>query len=212
MASSLRIAVTGATGFIGSELIRRLATSGFGVAAFSRQVPSTATTCAPVQWFESNLESDCQVAGHLEGINVIVHLAGRAHVSQFSRSKNSSTFREANVDATVNLVREATYAGVRRFVFVSSVSVYGRSLSANSTLTESSEINPTDPYGVSKYEAEIRVKELAEETGMDVVILRPSLVVGRGAPGNLSRLLKLIRMGIPLPVPSQGNSRSYVSR
>jgi nucleoside-diphosphate-sugar epimerase len=131
----------------------------------------------------------------LQGINVIVHLAARVHIMHDHANDPLQEFRKVNVDGTVNLAKQAALAGVKRFVFISSIKVNGEST----------------PLGLSKYEAENALKQLASETGMEVVIIRPPLVYGVGVKANFYSMMRWLDKGIPLPLGAIHNQRSLVA-
>jgi nucleoside-diphosphate-sugar epimerase len=146
----------------------------------------------------------------LTGCETVVHLAARVHVMADTAADPLEEFRRVNVQGTLNLARQAAVAGVRRFVFVSSIGVncaetYRRPFTAHD------EVAPHSPYAVSKYEAELGLQALAAETGMEVVIIRPPLVYGPGAPGNFGSLLRWLKRGVPLPLGAIHNQRSLVA-
>ena len=207
----MRIAVTGAGGFIGTALVRQLLESGESVFGFVKRAPEDRARHPHMKWIVSDLERTPPSASRLVGSSVLVHLAGRAHVTCKSDSESRAAFWRSNVWVTKNLATQARDVGVKRFVFVSSIGVYGRSLVSGLDAIESTALDPVDPYAVSKRDAEIAVNETLCGSEVEVVIIRPALVVGSAAPGNLARLAKLIQMGVPLPIPSGGNARSYVS-
>jgi len=139
-----------------------------------------------------------------------VHCAARVHVMADTAANPLAEFRRVNVQGTLNLARQAAAAGVRRFAFVSSIGVngaetFGLPFSAQDVAA------PHSPYAVSKYEAELGLQALAAETGMEVVIIRPPLVYGLGAPGNFGSLIRWLRRGVPLPLGAIHNQRSLVS-
>jgi nucleoside-diphosphate-sugar epimerase len=119
-------------------------------------------------------------------------------------------FRRVNTDGTLNLARQAAAAGVRRFVFLSTIKVNGEATHYGCPFTPSDLPAPQDPYGISKHEAEVGLRAIAHETGMEVVIIRPTLVYGKGARGNFKSLIKLVARGLPLPLGSIHNLRSFV--
>jgi nucleoside-diphosphate-sugar epimerase len=141
------------------------------------------------------------------GVSVIVHCAARVHVMKNVDLADPLTeFRKVNVDGTLRLARQAAKTGVRRFILVSSIGVnggetFGRPYAA------ADEVAPHTPYAVSKYEAEVQLRSLADETGMEVVIIRPPLVYGPNAPGNFASLMKYLVSGLPLPLGSVTHNR-----
>lgn len=147
----------------------------------------------------------------LTGVNVIIHLAARVHVMQDEHHNPLKAFRETNVKGTINLARQAASAGVKRFIFVSSIKVNGEQTLSGRPYTTDSAAMPQDAYGISKYEAEQQLLALAKETGMEVVVIRPPLVYGPGVKGNFASLMKWARAGIPLPLGAIHNRRSLVA-
>jgi nucleoside-diphosphate-sugar epimerase len=139
-----------------------------------------------------------------------MHCAARVHVMAESLADPLAEFRRVNVQGTLNLARQAAAAGVRRFVFVSSIGVNGAETFQQSFTSEDS-VAPHSPYAVSKYEAELGLQALAAETGMEVVIIRPPLVYGPGAPGNFGSLMRWLKRGVPLPLGAIHNQRSLVA-
>jgi nucleoside-diphosphate-sugar epimerase len=161
-----------------------------------------------LRWVECDLH-DFRFEPRMADMDVFIHLAGRAHVARRNGAQEEAEFRRDNADLTEKLARAAASHGVGRFILVSSISVYGPGAEAEG-ITETSPTRPGTPYGRSKLEAETRLRRIAMETGMASVIVRPALVVGAGAPGNLARLARLVASGIPLPVPRNENARSFI--
>lgn len=142
----------------------------------------------------------------LQNIDVIVHVAGRAHV--LNAGDQLREFRRANLDVTMNLARQAAACGVKRFVFISSIGVNGGG--GLYPYTELDCPSPENAYAISKFEAEQALQELAQSSSMEVVIIRPPLIYGFGAPGNFSRLVSAVKRGVPLPFGSVQNKRTCV--
>lgn len=190
--------VTGSSGFVGRPTCLALYDRGFAVRAFSR------TACVwPVgidAFIAPTLSSCTHLVPALQGVECVIHLAGRAHVMQETERDPLATFRNVNVYETLKLAREASLAGVRRFVFLSSIKVNGEVASSLAPFTENDKANPVDPYGISKYEAELGLLEIAAETGMEVVIVRPPLIYGPGVKGNFRLMMKLLSRHVPLPL------------
>jgi nucleoside-diphosphate-sugar epimerase len=147
----------------------------------------------------------------LEGFDVVVHAAARVHVMRETDGDPLAAFRAANVDTTLNLARQAAQAGVTRFVFISTIKVYGESSPPGRPFTAEDYPAPVDPYAISKYEAEQGLWQLAQATGMELVIVRPPLVYGPGVKGNFQQMIKWLRRGIPLPLKAIHNRRSLVA-
>jgi len=152
---------------------------------------------------------DTQWSAALAGRNAVIHLAAHVHVMPGAAGDAADDFNRVNVQGSENLARQAAHAGVRRFVFLSSVKVNGE-ISTGRAFVESDPARPTDAYGASKAEAEKRLKAVSAETGMELVIVRPPLVYGPGVKANFLRLLRIVDTGIPLPFLSIDNRRSLV--
>jgi nucleoside-diphosphate-sugar epimerase len=199
------IVITGASGFVGKNLLSKLATSDFTASPLKRR--DAATEFRPF----TNINpygAPVELIEKLTGSHSIVHLGARAHIMNASVSDVLAEFRKANTETSLHLAKLAANAGVKRFVFVSSIGVNG---SASATpFNEASPPNPTEPYAISKLEAEQGLREIAARTSMEVVIVRPPLVYGPNCPGNFLRLLDLVNKGFPLPFGSVNNLRSLI--
>ena len=147
----------------------------------------------------------------MKGVNAVVHLAARVHVMQDSAADPLAAFRLTNVQATLNLARQAAAAGVHRFIFVSSVKVNGESTQTGQVFGADDRPHPVDAYGISKSEAEDGLRALAGESGMEVVIIRPPLVYGPGVKANFAAMMRWLHRGLPLPLGSVHNQRSLVA-
>ena len=147
----------------------------------------------------------------LVGITTVVHLAARVHVMRDTEADPLTAFRAVNVQGTLNLARQAAAAGVKRFVFISSVKVNGETTELDQPFTSDDEPAPLDPYGVSKMEAEQGLRKIAAETGMEVVIIRPPLVYGPGVKANFQTMMRWLARGVPLPLGAIHNRRSMVA-
>lgn len=203
-----RVLITGADGFIGSALVRRLVVpDGFWVRTAVRS-PSKGVSLSQetVQVGDINNESDWNKT--LLGIDTVIHLAARAHVLKESSYSPLDEFRRVNVWGTKRLTTAAAECGVKRFIYLSSIGVV-RTIS-DTLLREESELRPGTPYGISKAEAENAIREIARETGIEIVILRPPLVYGPGVPGNFMRLLSIVNKKVPLPLGRVKNMRSFI--
>jgi nucleoside-diphosphate-sugar epimerase len=147
----------------------------------------------------------------LRNVSVVVHLAARVHVMHDNAADPLTAFRTVNMDGTLNLARQAAAAGVKRFVFISSVKVNGESTPLGLAFTEADAPNPQDAYGQSKHEAEQSLRQLSADTGMEVVIIRPPLVYGPGVKANFASLMRAVQRGWPLPLGAVHNQRSLVA-
>jgi nucleoside-diphosphate-sugar epimerase len=205
------ILLTGATGFIGSNILKNLELLGKSVRPVCRNVSSLKVKNIS-GWVEiGNINGDTNWMPALNGVEVVIHSAGRAHVTNDKNLDSLSVYREINVDATINLARQAVSSGVKRFIFISSIKVNGEFTEPNHPFHAHDIPTPQDAYGISKCEAEQALQDLSRKTGLEVVIIRPPLVYGQSVKGNLSLLIKLIQFGIPLPLGSINNKRSLVS-
>lgn len=201
------ILVTGASGFVGQPLCAALHATGWLVRAVSR---SNRSSIPGVEHLAlGNIDENTDWFPALQGVTHIVHLAARVHVMQETAEDPLQVFRKANVAGTLNLARQAAQAGVKRFVFVSSVKVNGEETFSR-PFSELDAPNPLDAYGVSKMEAEKQLLALAKETGLEVVIVRPPLVYGADVKGNFAQMLRVLHRRIPLPLASVQNVRSLV--
>jgi len=201
------VLVTGSSGFIGRRLVSRLGTEDFRLTCLSR---SPVAKEAPGRAINASLEELITVPEHFEGIDCVIHLAGRAHVLKDAEADPLTAFRKTNRDLSVELMRCAINAGVKRFVFISSIGVNGASTSGQ-PFSELSAPAPHAAYALSKLEAELELSKLAASSTIELVIIRPPMVYGADAPGNFQRLLKLVSSGIPLPFASVYNTRSMVA-
>ncbi len=202
--------ITGATGFVGASVINRLIADGlFPVAAVRKRPIICPTECSVVE--VGDLEPNTDWSGALIGIQSVVHTAARVHVMKDPSANPLTEFRRVNVEGTLNLARQAALAGVHRFIFVSSIKVNGEQTKIGRPFTEKDMANPLDPYGISKYEAEVGLRLIAKETGMEVVIIRPVLVYGHGVKGNFLSMMCWLHKGIPLPLGAINNLRSFVA-
>jgi UDP-N-acetyl-alpha-D-quinovosamine dehydrogenase len=200
--------VTGATGFVGRALCRRLLESGTRVVAGIRQQAKLDEGVTPVVVGEIDETTDWSRA--LSGVDVVFHLAARAHVLHETAADPLAEFRKTNVAGTERLARSAAAAGVRRLVYVSSIGVNGLYTKEGKKFSEADVPQPHNAYALSKWEAEQALTRIADETELEVVIVRPPLVYGPGAPGNFAQMLAVVAKGVPLPFASVHNCRSLI--
>lgn len=219
----MRLLVTGATGFVGSGLLRRLALeSGREVVAATRTMESDAglsgNISGPASFAGSRLNTACVGNIHgetdwtraLDQVDVVIHTAARVHVMHETAVDSLAEFRRVNVEGALNLARQAVKAGVKRFVFLSSIKVNGESTRPRQVFFADDSPHPQDAYAVSKHEAETGLRQIAAESGLELVIVRPPLVYGPGVRANFLSLIKAVARGIPLPLGAIHNRRSLV--
>lgn len=205
-----RVLLTGATGFVGRAVQQRIVADGqYDLTIAVRRAVLVANVVRVVQVPELTAQTDWSAA--LQGVDVVVHSAARVHVMNETSADPLAEFRKVNVDGTLALARQAVAAGVQRFVFVSSIKVNGEGTELGRPYTADALANPSDPYGVSKYEAEQALLALAHETGLEVTIIRPVLVYGPGVKANFRSMMKWLQRGLPLPLGAIHNKRSLVA-
>lgn len=204
------ILITGASGFLGRNLIGRLLADGHAVAGSIRRPSSLLPSTVRAHVVDVENPQDSWAAA-LESVDTVVHCAARVHVMSDKSTDPIASFRKANVEATLRLARESAAAGVRRFIFISSIKVNGEKTLPGVPYKADDIPQPTDPYGISKMEAEAGLLALAETVDMDVVIIRPVLVYGPGVKANFLSLMKWLARGVPLPLGAIHNRRSLVA-
>ncbi len=202
--------VTGGQGLVGKALSARALLIGLTVRLSTRQ--NSTSTEPRLEYIQTtDLSSITDWLPALQGIDVLVHCSGRVHIMNDTAADPLIAFRKTNVDGTLNLACQAADAGVKRFVFISSVKVNGEISLPGRAFTEADAPNPQDAYGLSKHEAEMGLRQLSTDTGMEVVIIRPPLVYGPGVKANFAALMRAVQRGWPLPLGAVHNQRSLVS-
>ncbi len=204
----LAILVTGANGFVGKKLCTELCEQGFAIRSAVRLPSNLAND--PEQIVVGSIDAETDWASALNDIDVVIHLAARVHVMNEDAPDALTEFRKVNVDGTLNLAAQAAKAGVKRFIYISSIKVNGESTELDKPFTEQDAANHQDTYAISKHEAEQGILLIAQQTGMDVVIIRPPLVYGPGVKANFANMLKAVKRGFPLPLGAIYNKRSFV--
>ncbi len=203
------ILVTGAQGFVGLPLSTALVKLGYQV------------RCAVRGSFNVNQSQETLSVGDINGdtawtdalvdVTVVIHLAARVHVMNETAADALSAYRKVNVEGTLNLAKQAALAGVKRFIFISSIKVNGEATALGHPYHEEQAPAPLDAYGLSKYEAELELQQLAKDTGLEVVIIRPVLIYGPGVKANFKAMMRCLALGMPLPLGSIHNQRSLLA-
>jgi nucleoside-diphosphate-sugar epimerase len=202
--SNNKIVLTGGSGFLGYHLLKNK--------AFQKSLAIGKTQPHNHQNFKKiSFEADDNLAKVFNNKEVIVHLAARTHDMNDTAQDPIDDYRRVNTIGTLNLAKQAAVAGVKRFIFISTIKVLGEQSKSGQAFKRDDSFNPQDPYSVSKFEAEVGLKLIGEAHGMEIVIIRPPLVYGQGVKGNFGSLLKLVRLSICLPFGSIKNKRSLVS-
>lgn len=204
----MRILLTGSNGFVLQALAESLQTHAHDIVTTTRAARHSAERLARV--VVGDIHANTNWGDALHGVEVVVHLAAHVHVMRDITANARAEFRRVNTEGTLNLARQSVSAGVRRFIFLSTVGVNGNSTSPGTYFTETDTALPHDPYSVSKYEAEVGLRAISKSTGMEIVIIRPTLVHGVKAPGNFGKLTRLVARGLPLPLAAINNRRSLV--
>jgi nucleoside-diphosphate-sugar epimerase len=202
-----RILITGANGFVGEHLCRYLGSKGYAVRAALRQHLPDWRLCEQVSVGEIGEATEWGDA--LEGMNTVIHLAARVHVMQESEADPLAAFRRVNLAGSIRLAHQAANAGIKRLIYLSSIKVNGERTHGKAFKADDPP-SPEDPYGLSKWEAEQALQQIARQSGLELVILRPVLVYGAGVKGNLERLMAMIRRGLPMPLSGIANHRSLL--
>lgn len=201
----MNVLVTGASGFVGTALLPALTERGHAVRAAARAAPPETGAVAV-----GNIGPETDWRAALAGCDAVVHLAARVHVMRDGEADPLAAYRHVNTAGTIRLAEQAAAAGVRTFVFMSTAKVLGEASPPGSTFTDASLPAPTDPYAVSKAEAEGGLAAIGVRTGMRVVTLRPPLVYGPGVGANFLRLMDAVVKGAWLPLGAVRNRRSLV--
>ncbi len=204
----MMVLLTGASGFVGAEVLRVAQSRGIPIRPVfrSKEFISELGTVAI-----SSLTSDTNWRVAVSNVDVVIHCAARVHIMDDQEADPLKAFREVNVQGTLNLARQSAEAGVKRFIFISSVKVNGEGTQPGRSFNADDIAAPEDAYGISKAEAEAGLRLLSDQTGMEVVIIRPPLVYGSGVKGNFSSMLSWVARGLPLPLGAvTSNLRSFV--
>jgi len=201
----MTVLVTGANGFVGTALCKHLTKNQLPVRAIVRSINLSPSATGIESVGDISSKTDWSHA--LRDVTKVVHLASRVHIMNDQSADPLAEYRLVNVEATINLARQAAAAGVRRFIFLSSIKVNGEFTQLSRPFTADDVPAPEDAYGVSKLEAELALKQIAIETGMEVVIIRPPLVYGPGVKANFQAMMRWLSRGLPLPLAALTNNR-----
>lgn len=201
----MTVLLTGASGFVGKAVLAAAKRRRVEVRPVFRSHASANGQSGAV--LVPGLDGEADWAQALQGVDVVIHAAARAHVMREEAQDPLTEYRRVNVQGTSNLARRAAAAGVRRFVFISSIKVNGEATLPGRPFTADDVLAPEDAYGISKAEAETDLRRIAQETGMEVTIIRPPLIYGPGVKGNFSSLIDWVRRGLPLPLGGIAHNR-----
>jgi nucleoside-diphosphate-sugar epimerase len=205
----MKVLVTGASGFVGSALCAHLAVKGYAVRGAVRNTPRTPPPGVEYRTVP-DLDFDTNWREALAGINAVVHCAARVHIMNDASIDPLVAFREVNVKGTACLAEQTVDSGIKKFIYISSIKVNGEATSEYPFRPDDPPA-PEDPYGLSKWEAEQVLQKIAQKTDLEVVIIRPPLVYGPGVRANFLRLMKVVMLGVPLPLGAIDNRRSMVA-
>jgi nucleoside-diphosphate-sugar epimerase len=207
----VKILVTGANGFVGLPLSEYLTAAGHQVVGAVRSRDSLSVVNSHIQLKAiGNIDDITDWQDYLGSVECVIHLANRAHVMDEQSSNSLALYRNVNTAGTLHLARQAAAVGVKRFIFISSIKVNGDSTLPSQAFTHKDQHIPVDPYGLSKYEAELGLKLIAEQTGLEVVVIRPPLIYGPGVKANFLKMMQWVEKGIPLPLGAIQNQRSML--
>lgn len=199
--------VTGAAGFVGRSLCDEMFHRGYQFRAVLRSHGQLSANGQTVT--VGDIDAGTNWASALRGVDTVIHLAARVHVMKDKAADPLAEFLKVNLYGTSNLARQAASTGVKRLVYVSTIKVNGETTEAQ-PFAESDKPDPRDPYAVSKLQAEQALQNISQDTGLEVVIVRPPLVYGPGVKGNFFSLLAAVDKGVPLPLAGANNARSLL--
>lgn len=202
------VGMTGASGFVGRALVHSLMEKNQSILSFTRHHNEESSIA---EYFLDLNDPSFDISNPLTRIHTLVHCAARAHVMNEDESDPLNVYLASNTYPTLRLAEQAAHSGVKRFIYISSIKALGESTTRRAALKHDSPLQPEDAYGVSKANAEIGLREIAERTGLEIVIIRPPLVYGPGVKANFASLMGLANRNLPLPLGSLKNRRSFVA-
>lgn len=213
------ILLTGATGFVGNAVLKQLMQQPeVAIRVYGRRAPGGVNAnrngdarAQMISYVMGEISAAADYAPALVDVDVVIHCAAQAHVMNNSVNNGVDVYRNINIDSTLHLARQAIAAGVKRFIFISSIKVNGESTIYSQPFTHDCAAAPEDDYGRSKQAAEDGLRQLVAKSGMDLVIIRPPMVYGPGVKGNFSSLLAIAKKNLPLPLGAINNQRSMVA-
>lgn len=206
------VLLTGASGFVGYHLIQKLSeTDRYHVRAAARASSLNKLHHHKDVICIQNISATTDWHDALKNCDVVIHTAARVHIMHEQALDPLHAFRQVNVEGTLNLAKQAVQHGVKRFIFISSIKVNGEETKPGLAYNPEDSPAPHEPYGISKSEAEQQLLALSAETGLEVVIIRPTIIYGPGVKGNFQRMMRWIHKGYPLPLRAINNKRSFVS-
>ena len=205
-----KLLITGATGFVGSHVLQMAITQNREVICPVRSPSASLASPPSAQAVIGDINSQTDWQAHMHDVNTVIHCAARVHVMNDLASDPLAAFREVNLHGSLRLAEQAAQAGVTHFIYLSTVKVNGEMTRTGTAFTEDDVPQASDPYGISKQEAESALLALGQRTGMAITIIRPPLVYGKGVAANFLSLLIWVKKQIPLPLGSIHNQRSFV--
>lgn len=208
----MKILVTGSTGFLGSHLVAALILRGYFVRATTRNSRSNNLNAMDGLEYIFNVDMSTSVNWMpiLADVGTVIHLAAHVHRIGNKAGDEAGDYMRINVDGAINIASYAAMAGVKRFIYISSIKVNGEKTKFGAPFTPEDVPNPQGCYAISKYKAELALAKIAERSGMELVIIRPPLIYGPGVKANFLKMIKLATFSIPLPFSSVKNLRSFV--
>jgi len=205
------VLVTGATGFVGRAVVCQLSTQSDVCVRAAVRRSTTIFSQNIKQVLVGDLLIDTEYADAFASVDVIVHAAARVHVMQDDVADPLAEFRKVNVDGTLNLAKQAAAAGVKRFIFISSIKVNGEGTKLGERYHPNDNVSTQDPYGLSKWEAEQGLFQLSKVIGMEITVIRPPLIYGPGVKANFQKMVTWVNKGVPLPLGAVHNRRSLLA-